>query len=121
MHYEGVAGFACGACKGRLIPHDRIQRILTRRVFQVSDELRTKVAKWKETSLVRPRFVRTKDDPERIPCPRCSEKMVRGFYNAQYFVEVDRCYNCKLTWFDGDELEILQALVEEASERVLNG
>ena len=38
--------------------------------------------------------------------------MVRKFYSYAYHVEIDECNICKLTWFDADELEILQCLFE---------
>ena len=34
-------------------------------------------------------------------------------FNYQYIVPVDKCLACHKTWFDGDELEILQILIEE--------
>jgi Zn-finger nucleic acid-binding protein len=38
--------------------------------------------------------------------------MNRGFYSSGHLVEVDRCGSCGLTWFDQDELEMLQCLIE---------
>ena len=40
--------------------------------------------------------------------------MIRRLFSYQYFVEVDDCKSCKQVWFDGDELEILQILIEDA-------
>jgi Zn-finger nucleic acid-binding protein len=34
-------------------------------------------------------------------------------YNYQYFVPVDKCLICHKIWFDADELELLQILVEK--------
>jgi Zn-finger nucleic acid-binding protein len=35
-------------------------------------------------------------------------------YNYQYILPVDKCLSCGRIWFDADELEMLQALVEKA-------
>jgi hypothetical protein len=39
--------------------------------------------------------------------------MVARPYNYQYFIPVDRCLSCYDIWFDADELEILQILVQK--------
>jgi hypothetical protein len=51
------------------------------------------------------------------PCPKCGQPMRRKFYSYAYHVEVDECVVCKLIWFDEDELEILQCLIEMEGER----
>jgi Zn-finger nucleic acid-binding protein len=38
--------------------------------------------------------------------------MYRGFYSMTHLIEVDRCSYCGLTWFDQDELAMLQCLIE---------
>lgn len=38
--------------------------------------------------------------------------MLRRHYSYEYAVEVDRCLRCDLVWFDKDELEVLDILVE---------
>ncbi len=119
VRYEGVAIMACQECGGRLVPNDAVQRILVRHIVPIPPEVRTTLKTWKEANAIRPIRNHGKDDPEKIPCPRCKRPMTRNFYSAQYFLEVDRCYPCKVTWFDVEELEILQALVEEANEEIL--
>jgi Zn-finger nucleic acid-binding protein len=37
--------------------------------------------------------------------------MYRGFYSLAHLIEIDRCSFCGLTWFDQDELEMLQCLI----------
>ncbi len=77
-------------------------------------ELLERMERWKRKHLVRPWRRRQADVPDRLRCPLCSEPMFRTFFSAQYFIEVDRCFSCRSTWFDGGELELLQALVETA-------
>jgi len=38
--------------------------------------------------------------------------MMRRHYSYEYAVEIDHCARCDLTWFEKDELEALQILVE---------
>jgi Zn-finger nucleic acid-binding protein len=38
--------------------------------------------------------------------------MYRGSFSAAYVVEIDRCSFCGLTWFDQEELAMLQCLIE---------
>ena len=38
--------------------------------------------------------------------------MIRRHYDLQHAVEVDSCQVCERIWFDKDELEVLQLLVE---------
>jgi Zn-finger nucleic acid-binding protein len=40
--------------------------------------------------------------------------MLRSFYTCQYRVVVDRCISCNLLWFDREELDLLQVMVEES-------
>jgi len=37
--------------------------------------------------------------------------MLRAFYSLAHLIEIDRCSFCCLTWFDRDELEMLQCLI----------
>ena len=56
-----------------------------------------------------------KRDPRHICCPRCPHgtgRMMRMFYTAAYHVEIDKCLYCGSIWFDKDELEVLQCLIE---------
>ena len=54
------------------------------------------------------------DPSQKMKCPSCMNTMERNFYSFQYFVVVDRCFMCNLLWFDKDELEMLQAMVESS-------
>jgi Zn-finger nucleic acid-binding protein len=38
--------------------------------------------------------------------------MLRTFYSLAYLIEIDRCNVCNITWFDADELEMLQCVIE---------
>jgi hypothetical protein len=38
--------------------------------------------------------------------------MNRTFYSIAYLVELDRCSYCGISWFENDELEILQCMID---------
>jgi Zn-finger nucleic acid-binding protein len=42
--------------------------------------------------------------------------MMRRHYSYEYAVEVDKCFICDLIWFEKDELEVLQVLVERQAD-----
>jgi Zn-dependent protease with chaperone function/Zn-finger nucleic acid-binding protein len=116
--YEGVTVLACRACGGKLVREEDMDRILIRQEMGFDDALRGKAADFRE------RFVRNplqkmkmgdKDGPVRR-CPSCGYRLVSRPFNYQYFVPVDRCLDCGRIWFDADELEVLQILVEDASK-----
>ncbi|HEX9021971.1 MAG TPA: M48 family metalloprotease [Nitrospirota bacterium] len=116
--YEGTQVYQCRFCAGSLVESGKIPRILARTdrerpcTERLSALTRTML---KENQL---RFGRQKlsaKDRDLIPlrhCPKCKNPMLRGFYSAAYLIELDRCSFCGLTWFDRDELAMLQCIVE---------
>lgn len=112
--YEGVAFKSCPECQGKLIDSARIDRIVARKEMAFSDHLLEKARVFKALFM---------EDPARtlkinaakshgIFCPNCGTKMLPRPYNYHYVVPVDKCLSCYKTWFDADELEILQILIE---------
>jgi Zn-finger nucleic acid-binding protein len=45
-------------------------------------------------------------------CPDCGSRMLPRPYSYHYVVPVDKCLSCYKIWFDEEELEILQILIE---------
>ena len=113
--YEGVGLRACRSCRGRLVDMALVDRIVARREFDFSEPLRQKAREFRERVLRNPlkrQKVQAALGPD-VPCPGCGYRMVPRPYNYQYFVPVDKCLSCSKIWFDADELEILQILIEE--------
>jgi Zn-dependent protease with chaperone function/Zn-finger nucleic acid-binding protein len=113
--YEGVAVLACQACGGRLASPQAIGRILARREVGFTDEQRRLAvfAASEGDHLRRQAILSRGRDPRAFtPCPLCGKSMVRRHYDLQHAVEVDSCQVCERIWFDKDELEVLQLLVE---------
>ena len=121
LQYEGVRLRACAACAGKLVPGDAIHRILIRQIVPVKPEMAERARTWMEVYMTTQHTYRVDDDPLRIPCPACAKPMTRKFYSPHYLIEIDTCDDCAVIWFDAEELELLEALVEQASEEVLDG
>ena len=114
--YDGVPVRACRACSGKLVDQEAVGRILERTEVDFSPALREKARAFREAFLRNPIKTRKISDrgADHPRCPECGYGMVARPYNYQYFVPVEKCLACFKTWFDADELEILQILVEEA-------
>jgi Zn-dependent protease with chaperone function/Zn-finger nucleic acid-binding protein len=113
--YEGVSLKICPSCKGKLIDSSVINRIIARREVAFSDYLVKKAADFKKKFLqnpVRTRKINMKKSQD-IFCPICGSKMLPRPFTYQYIIPVDKCFSCHKTWFDPDELEILQLLIEK--------
>jgi Zn-finger nucleic acid-binding protein len=116
--YEGVPIRICRCCTGKLVDQEAIGRILDRTEMEFSPALREKAQAFRGAFLRNPiKDQKTADlGAEHPRCPACGYGMVTRPYNYQYFVPVEKCLSCFKTWFDADELEILQILVEDAQK-----
>jgi Zn-dependent protease with chaperone function/Zn-finger nucleic acid-binding protein len=113
--YEGVPIKVCRRCGGRLVGREIMNRIIARREIGFSDELVKKADAFRKEFLLNP-AVRAKPvdlASGHLTCPGCGCPMRPRPYNYQYFIPVDKCDSCGRIWFDADELEILQILIEE--------
>ena len=116
--YEGADIVICRSCGGRLVSTSQVQRILTRREMRF-DERQLALA---ASVIDKGDELRRQDHRRRasgqiatIACPRCGRSMMRRLYSYDHSIEVDYCSICDLFWFDRDELEALQAIVERQS------
>jgi len=117
--YEGSAIFVCRSCGGRLASTAQVQRILARREMRF-DESEQRLADYtvEHGDELRRAFAqqRAKGQTTHIACPRCGRTMMRRHYSYDYAIEVDLCMVCDLFWFEHDELEALQAIVERTTQ-----
>ncbi|MCP4653615.1 MAG: M48 family metalloprotease [Candidatus Omnitrophica bacterium] len=110
--YEGVPTLQCTICHGMFVSDDKMARIVTREEQGFPQEVIRKAKLIQEAGKkLHASSVRMKHE---LLCPKCGEVMVRHFYTFAYHVEVDTCSRCHATWFDVDELEIVQYMVENA-------
>jgi len=113
--YEGVPVRVCPKCTGKLVGAAGVDRIIARREVAFSEDLVSKARAFHEKVLKNP-VKRDKINAAvtaELPCPACGYRMAPRPYNYQYFVPVDKCLSCSSIWFDADELEILQILIEQ--------
>ncbi|MBF0477851.1 MAG: M48 family metalloprotease [Candidatus Omnitrophica bacterium] len=118
LEYEGVLVRRCLACGGTLVGETDVQRIIIRpevgfsdRIKKIGDQIDKNYEVWAGQKIDR-------SPANLFTCPKCANdrcKMNRMFYTAAYQVEIDKCFYCGLVWFDKDELEILQYIVEKRS------
>jgi len=110
--YEGVTAERCLFCQGILIEKDKVSRIITRKEKGFDERVikLASIAQQNGIKVVRGK-VKSKE-PRLINCPECNAHMIRGFYTLAYLIEVHKCAYCRRIWFDKDELEMLQYLIE---------
>ena len=113
--YEGVAIKLCPRCQGKLVDEGMMDRVIARKEVAFSEGLIRKALDFKEKFLSQP--VKTRKISETRPstplsCPACGYAMKARPYSYSYFIPVDKCLSCHKIWFDADELEILQILIE---------
>jgi hypothetical protein len=98
-----------------------VKRIIIRQEVGFSDRIK-KIAEGIQKEEQLKGFKTISRDPRTLfACPKCQHrraKMLRMFYTEVYRVEVDKCFTCGLLWFDQDELEVLQYLIETAGVKV---
>ncbi len=116
-HYEGVEVYQCPLCRGTLIKDNDIKRVIIREDVGFSERI-VKMAQTFKDDITQGRIAAVNRDPKTLlPCPQCfnvnKTKMNRLFYTEAYPIEVDRCYFCGIYWFQKDELEVLQCLIED--------
>ncbi|HMK93183.1 MAG TPA: zinc metalloprotease HtpX, partial [Thermoleophilia bacterium] len=113
--YEGSTIAICRSCGGRALTTDQVRRILTRRQMRFNDaQVRLADFIVSQGDRLRRDFARRRREHTEslIRCPRCERVMVRRHYSYEHAVEIDYCGICDLYWFDRDELEALQVIVE---------
>ncbi len=111
--YEGVPIHRCMFCHGTLVDRRKMTRISLRTEKGFNKRL-ARLADLTQKNGEARRNDRAKPEPSPFNCPNCDQEMRRGFYTYQYLVEVDKCMRCAMVWFDKDELEIIQYLIEHS-------
>ncbi len=114
----------CKFCGGTLVDHNRVFRIIARGEDEYSERIRTLSKITLKKNQLKKIARSVKGSEQNIPllsCPQCKNKMTRAFYSLVYLIDLDRCSWCRVTWFDRDELKMLQCMIHTrmASERLL--
>jgi Zn-dependent protease with chaperone function/Zn-finger nucleic acid-binding protein len=113
--YEGVAVKACSQCRGKLVDSALMDRLIARKEFGFSENLVKKAQDFRDRFMYNPILTKkiTADKPHIISCPNCGARMLPRPFSYHYVIPVDKCLSCYKIWFDSDELEILQILIEK--------
>lgn len=113
QEYEGLYLWRCVFCSGILVDIKKLPRIIVRREKGFNERVQ-RIARFMrdEARKKHPRFTIMLGTPHPRSCPKCGKPMIHKFYSYAYHVEIDQCSHCGVVWFDKDELEILQCLIE---------
>ncbi|MGD9344555.1 MAG: zinc metalloprotease HtpX [Candidatus Aminicenantes bacterium] len=112
--YEGVPLKVCPQCHGKLIDSALVDRIVARKEMAFSEKLMEKARAFRDEYMLNPTQTK-KINPNvspKIYCPNCGSQMLLRAYNYYYVIPVDKCLSCHKVWFDSDEMEVLQLLIE---------
>lgn len=116
QEYEGLYIWRCAFCNGLLVEKEKLSRIFTRDEKRFTENVqRLASILYTEAKQKRPHFKLTIIATDKRKCPKCGKPMTRKFYSYAYHIEIDECVECNLIWFDREELEILQCLIEKES------
>jgi Zn-finger nucleic acid-binding protein len=112
--YEGVPLQVCPDCRGKLIDQALVDRIVARKELDFSPKLVEKARTFRDEYMLNPTQTKkiNPDVSPKIFCPNCGSQMLLRAYNYYYVIPVDKCLSCHKIWFDSDEMEVLQVLIE---------
>lgn len=117
QEYEGLYIWRCAFCDGLLVEKEKLSRIFARREKGFPENIHHLASLlYAEVKQKRPHFKLTIIAPDKRRCPKCGKPMTRKFYSYAYHIEIDECTECNLIWFDRDELEILQCIIEKEDD-----
>ena len=114
--YEKTKVYQCKFCYGILVEDIKIPRLIARRERNYAERIKSLAQAVIADNQKRLALKNLKNTDIKtkhlIACPKCKNPMFRTFYSFAYLIEIDRCNLCNLTWFEQDELEMLQCLIE---------
>ncbi|RJQ43063.1 MAG: hypothetical protein C4538_12680 [Nitrospiraceae bacterium] len=114
--YEKAKIYQCRFCGGSLVNDARLPRIIVRKDIKYSERIRAlsriTLSENQEKMLARNKNKAEKINNDLLCCPKCKSRMTRTFYSMAYLIELDRCSSCGVSWFDNDELEMLQCMID---------
>jgi Zn-finger nucleic acid-binding protein len=103
IEYESFNLHRCSDCHGHLVSQQRVDAIERRRDKSV-EELKEDVEAHLQI-----------DCEGKLRCPRCRAAMRKQMERGGLF-KLDTCDACKLVWFDGGELAMLQLRYQDSDQ-----
>jgi heat shock protein HtpX len=114
--YEKTKIYHCRFCGGSMVDDVKLPRIIVRKDVKYSERInalsRTTLSENQIRILLRNKNRFTNENINFLLCPKCKSRMNRTFYSMAYLLELDRCSYCGISWFENDELEILQCMID---------
>jgi heat shock protein HtpX len=113
QEYEGLHIWHCGFCHGMFVGAKKLPRIFVRKKKGFSERVQ-RMARilFEQARKKTPKFNIMLGTAHPRQCPKCGKSMSHKFYSYAYHIEIDECTKCGAFWFDVDELELLQCLIE---------
>jgi heat shock protein HtpX len=124
VFYEQVNILRCKQCAGVLCSEGTVGVLLNRRekTFDARIQAMAQTLE-QERRAIKNEHLNYKKSDRFYRCKEChvpQRPFIQRLFNQLYPVEVDKCPQCGLTWFDKDELEVLQYMckrMEDQSQR----
>jgi len=114
--YEKTKIYQCRFCGGSLVDDIKLPRIIARKDVKYPERIRAlskmTLSENQLRMLTRNQAKSARVNMNLLNCPKCGSKMNRTYYSMAYLVEIDRCSYCGISWFEKDELEILQCMID---------
>lgn len=111
--YEGVKIKKCPVCQGKLVRMGDLEKIFARKEFDFSDRIKERAEEWRKLMLEPGHKKPDTKEKNTAFCPVCGLSLVIKPFNYYLTMPVYKCLKCQAIWFEEDELEILQSIVEK--------
>jgi heat shock protein HtpX len=114
--YERTKILRCSFCGGTLVENNKVSRIIARNDGECNERIESiarAVLRDNQRKITLKKLKgKTSGAGPLHHCSKCRNPMFRTFYSLAYLIEIDRCGKCEVTWFDADELKMLQCIIE---------
>lgn len=114
--YERTKILKCSFCGGTLVENNKIPRIIARNGEECNERIesiaRAVLRDNQKKFTMKKLKGRALEAKPLLHCSNCNNPMFRTFYSLAYLIEIDRCGKCGVTWFDADELKMLECVIE---------
>lgn len=100
---------ACPQCQGAYLVHGALARIETAARHGGGAKQRDSASDQFRRAFARPRvFGKEEEEKEPLDCPQCDGPMLEREWGFGSMVYVDVCLECRGTWLDVGELEVIR-------------